>query len=393
MMSNVILSINAGSSSIKFSLFHFETLKLISYGEIEDIFESATFSFFNDKNELILKKELALNGYDSSLKFFFNWFENIIGKSTLKGVGHRIVHGGLEFFKPVQINNVIIQKLTKLIPLAPLHEPHNIEAIKIIAEIYPKLIQVGCFDTAFHRTQAKLATLFAIPRELTEEGMVRYGFHGLSFEYIASVLSHKIDTNYNKKIIVAHLGQGSSVCALHELKSLATSMGFSALDGLMMGTRCGNIDPGLILYLLQEKKMTNEQVNHLLYNESGLLGVSGMSGDMRELLISKAEEAKEAVDLFCFRSAREMAALCTIMKGCDAVVFTAGIGENAPVVRKKICEWLEWMGIYLDDNLNNTNNEIISHSQSKVLVAVIPTNEEYMIAKHTVSLIKGENND
>lgn len=369
-MSNVILSINAGSSSIKFSLFQFETLKLISSGEIENIFE-----------------------YESSLKSIFNWVENITEKSTLKGVGHRIVHGGSEFFKPVQINHKIIQKLTKLIPLAPLHESHNIEAIKIIAEIYPKMIQVGCFDTAFHRTQNRLATLFAIPRKLTEEGLVRYGFHGLSFEYIASVLPDKIDTTIHKKIIVAHLGQGSSVCALHELKSLSTSMGFTALDGLMMGTRCGSIDPGLILYLLQERKMTAEQINQVLYNESGLLGVSGMSSDMRELLISKKEEAKEAVNLFCYRAAREMAALSTILKGCDAVVFTAGIGENSPAVRKKICEWLEWMGIQLDDNLNIENNKIISHSQSKVVVAVVPTNEDYIIAKHTVSLIKGENND
>lgn len=392
-MNDVILVLNAGSSSIKFSLFHFKDLKLIFYGKIENIFESATFSVFDDNHELTLKKNLNSNGYEPSLHFFFDWFKTIAKKSMLKGVGHRIVHGGSNFFKPIQINNEIIQQLTKLMPLAPLHEAHNIEAIKIIADIFPEIIQIACFDTAFHRSQLRIATLFAIPRKLTEEGMVRYGFHGLSYEYIASVLSNKIDTVRNRKVIVAHLGHGSSVCALYDLKSLATSMGFTALDGLMMGTRCGSIDPGLILYLLQEKKMTAQQINHLLYNESGLLGVSGSSCDMTKLLLSEKEEAKEAVDLFCYRAAREMAALCTIMKGCDAIVFTAGIGENAPIVRKKICEWLEWLGIQLDDQLNNMNSNIISHSQSKVVIAVIPTNEDYMIAKHTFALIKEKNID
>ncbi len=392
-MNNVILVINAGSSSIKFSLFHFETLKLIANGEIEDIFEAATFSAFNDKHEITLKKKLDSNGYEPSLKFFCNWFENSEDKLTLKGVGHRIVHGGAEFFKPVQIDSDVIKKLTKLIPLAPLHEPNNIEAIKVIAKIYPKIIQVGCFDTAFHRTQKRLATLFAIPRKLTEEGMIRYGFHGLSYEYIASILPEKIDTVKNKKVIAAHLGHGASMCALYELKSLATSMGLTALDGLMMGARCGTIDPGLILYLLQEKKMTAEQVSHLLYSESGLLGVSGISSDVRVLLASKKAEAKEAIDLFCYRAARELGALVIILKGCDAIVFTAGIGENAPLIRKKICEWLDWMGVQLDDVKNERNDTIISNTQSKVIVTVIPTNEDYMIAKHTLSLIKGEHHD
>jgi len=386
-MNNVILVINAGSSSIKFSLFHFESLKLISHGEIENIFEAATFSAFNDKHEITLKKKLDSNGYEPSLKFFCNWFQNSEEKSTLKGVGHRIVHGGSEFFKPVQIDNEVINKLTKLIPLAPLHEPHNIEAIEIIAKIYPKIIQVGCFDTAFHRTQNRLATLFAIPRKLTEEGMIRYGFHGLSYEYIASVLPDKIDAVKNKKVIVAHLGQGASLCALYELKSLATSMGLTALDGLMMGTRCGTLDPGLILYLLQEKKMTVEQISHLLYRESGLLGVSGISSDVRVLLASKKEEAVDAIDLFCYRAARELGALAIILKGCDAIVFTAGIGENAPLIRKKICQWLDWMGVQLDDITNNRNDTIISNPQSKVIVTVIPTNEDYMIAKHVLALL------
>lgn len=388
MMDNVVLVVNTGSSSIKFSLFHFETLTLISYSEIENVFESATFSAFNDKHERLLKKTLTSNGYDASLTFFFKWLENSQKKIILKGVGHRIVHGGAAFFEPVKIDNNVIKKLSTLIPLAPLHEPHNIEAIKVIAKLYPDILQVGCFDTAFHRTQNRLTTLYAIPRKLTKEGLVRYGFHGLSYEYIASILPDIIDTVQNKKIIVAHLGNGASMCALYELKSLATTMGLTALDGLMMGARCGNIDPGLILYLFQEKKMTVEQITHLLYAESGLLGVSGISSDMRVLLASREEAAVEAIDLFCYRAAREFIALTTILKGCHAIIFTAGIGENAPLVRKKICEWLDWMGVQLDDLKNNRNDTIISHLQSKIIVAVIPTHEEYMIAKHTVSLIK-----
>lgn len=387
-MQNAVLVFNAGSSSIKFSFFHFETLKLIVYGEIENIFKSASCSVYNDKCEQILKKKLDSNGCEFGLKYFFNWFEEYNNhKFTLVGIGHRIVHGGTEFFKPVRINNEIMSKLISLIPLAPLHEFHNIEAIKIIHQYYPNVIQVGCFDTAFHRSQNKLATLFAIPRKLTEEGMIRYGFHGLSYEYIASTLPDKMDVTKNKKIVVAHLGQGASVCALYELKSLATSMGFTTLDGLMMGSRCGVLDPGLILYLLQEKKMKVEEVNHLLYSESGLLGVSGISSDMRELLASEKAEAKEAIDLFCYRAAREIASMFVILKGCDAIAFTAGIGENSAIIRKKICEWLNWMGVQLDDDKNDQNATIISNVKSKVIIAVIPTDEDYMIAKHTISLL------
>lgn len=358
--SNVILVINAGSSSIKFSLFHDESLELILNQVIDETFE---------------------------LEFMDAFLRNFIGKYILKAVGHRVVHGGSEFFQPVSIDKNVLVKLEQLIPLAPLHETHNINAIKMISKIYPEISQVACFDTAFHRTQARLATLFAIPKKLTAEGMIRYGFHGLSYEYIASILPHKIDTRQNKKIIVAHLGSGASICALYELKSLATSMGFTPLDGLMMGTRSGAIDPGLILYLLQEKKMTVFDATHMLYNASGLLGVSGISSDMRILLDSTKKEAREAIDLFCYRAAQEIAALSVILKGCDAIVFTGGIGENAPFVRKKICEWLSWMAVELDDFENDHNSELISSMQSKIMIAVIPTNEEYMIAKHTLHLM------
>lgn len=386
-VNDVVLIINAGSSSIKLSLFKYNNLELIFYAVIENISDAAMFSVFDNKHVLVLTKNLDSNGYEYCLHYFFNWFRKTYQKLVLKGTGHRIVHGGAEFLKPAIINDDVIAKLIKLIPLAPLHQPNNLEAIRIVGKIFPNIIQVCCFDTAFHCTQNKLARLFAIPRRWTEEGMVRYGFHGLSYEYIASILPQYLDVLKARKIIVAHLGNGASVCSLFDLKSLATSMGLTPLDGLMMGTRSGAIDPGLILYLLQENKVTKEQMVHMLYNESGLLGVSRVSSDLRVLLTSQKKEAIEAIDLFCYRAAQEIAAQFVILKGCDAIVFTGGIGENSPFVRQKICEWLDWVDIHIDNAKNNGHDTIISDKQSKVIVAILPTNEDYMIAQHTKFLI------
>lgn len=306
---------------------------------------------------------------------------------TLCAVGHRIVHGGKYFLQPTLITDQVIKKLTRLIPLAPYHQKENIEAIKIIKDLYPAIKQIACFDTAFHTTQEKLATLFAIPRKLTAEGLVRYGFHGISYEYIASALNQHIGDIGNKRVIVAHLGSGASMCAMYQHKSVATSMGLTALDGLMMGTRCGTIDPGALLYLLQEKKWSHEKVSNLLYKESGLLGVSCISSDMRELQSSSEPNAIEAVNLFCFIAAKELAALCGILQGCDAIIFTAGIGERSAVVRKKICDRLEWLGVVLNEQANNRHSSIISQEVSTVCVGVIPTNEAYMIAQHTITML------
>jgi acetate kinase len=280
-----------------------------------------------------------------------------------------------------------MKKMEILIPFAPYHQPQNLEAIKIIKKIYPKMAQVACFDTTFHLTQEKLATLFAISRSLTDEGVVRYGFHGISYEYIASVITQHIGDIGNKRVIVAHLGNGASMCAMHQRKSVAISMGLTPLDGLMMGTRCGRIDPGVLLYLLQEKHYTAKQLEHLLYKESGLLGVSGISNDVRELLSSEEANAKEAIDLFCYRAALEFGSLSAALKGCDAFIFTAGIGEHAPMIRKKICEQLSWLGIKIDNEANKKNSVIISEEGCSIIVSVIPTNEEYMIAKHTRTLV------
>lgn len=384
-INEVILVINSGSSSLKFSLFacHPE-LDLLYHGEIESILDSPCLTIFNKNHIEILKQNISSKGHEAGLHAFFNWFKHLPDAMILKSIGHRVVHGGMNFFHPTIITDEVIKKITDLIPLAPMHQPHNLEAIKIIKTLYPGLPQVACFDTTFHQTQEKLATLFAIPRSLTNEGIIRYGFHGISYEYIASIITQQIGEIGNRRVIAAHLGNGASMCAMFQCKSVATSMGFTALDGLMMGSRCGAIDPGVILYLLQEKKFSVEKINTLLYQESGLLGVSGINSDMRELQSSTDPNAHEAIDLFCYRAARELSALCTALQGCDAIVFTAGIGENSALIRKKISERLKWLGVILDESANAANKTIISQNNSDILVAVIPTDEEYMIAKQAL---------
>jgi len=272
--------------------------------------------------------------------------------------------------------------------LAPLHQPYNLKLITAIKNIYPDLPQVACFDTGFHATQDKITRSFAIPRDLSAEGVMKYGFHGLSYEYIASILPDYFDAKLAKgKIVIAHLGNGSSCCGLDEGKSVSTSMGFTALEGVMMGTRCGNIDPGVLLYLLEQKKLSVQEVTKLLYSKSGLLGVSEISSDIRELQESTDPKAKEAIDLYCYKAAREMLALMVVSKGVDAIVFTAGIGENSALVRKQICDWLSWLGIELDNSANDKNAKVISSKNSKIKVAIVPTNEELMIVKHTLRLV------
>lgn len=383
-MIEVILVINSGSSSIKFAIYTSQQkLNLLYHGEIESLSSSPCLTIFNASHAQIFKKNISSKGTQAGLRTFFNWFEHLPDSMTLKAVGHRIVHGGKYFSHPTLVTDKVIKEIASLIPFAPFHQSENLEAIKNIKKIYPKMPQVVCFDTTFHLTQEKLATLFAIPRALTDEGLVRYGFHGISYEYIAASLTKHIGAIGNKRVIVAHLGNGASMCAMQQRKSVATSMGLTALDGLIMGTRCGRIDPGLVLYLLREKKYTAKQVEDLLYRKSGLLGVSGISNDIRELLSSKNANAKEAIDLFCYRAAVEFGSLAAALKGCDAFVFTAGIGEHAPIIRKKICERLAWLGITLDDKANQKNATIISKKNSDIIVSVIPTDEEYMIAQHT----------
>lgn len=386
-MHEVILVINAGSSSIKFSLFSVSNLSLYYQGEIENVNDKPRFILQDASHKNIQNCIIKNKGYPAALNTLFDWFQTCQPIFTIKIVGHRVVHGGGYFTKPTLITPSTIKKMEQLNPLAPLHQPHNIEAIKIIRRLFPTLKQVACFDTTFHLTQDKLAKQFALPKAMTKAGIIRYGFHGLSYEYIASILTKKIGTIGNQRIIIAHLGNGASMCGIYQRKSVATTMGFTALDGLMMGTRVGTLDPGVLLYLLQEKKMNEQKLSTLLYEQSGLLGVSSISHDMRTLLTSKNPNAKNAIDLFCYRAAREAGSLIIALGGCDVFVFTAGIGEHAPFIRKKIGEYLACHGLKINQIKNKNHELVISDKHSKILTCIIPTNEEWMLAKHVQRFI------
>jgi acetate kinase len=304
--------------------------------------------------------------------------------SRLLGVGHRVVHGGVDYVTPLLITPEVLDKLDTITPLAPLHNPHNLAAIRAMMQECPELPQVACFDTAFHRQQETVAKLFGLPYEYYEQGIQRYGFHGLSYEYIASILPVEISEG---RVIVAHIGSGASLCAIHQGRSVATTMSFTALDGLLMGTRAGSMDAGVILYLLQQRGLSPKQLEDLLYNKSGLLGLSGISNDMRVLLESDEPRAQLAIEYFVYRVSREIGSLTAAMGGLEALVFTAGIGENSPRIRQLIAEQATWLGIDFDAAANEANESCISRANSRVGVWMLPTNEELMIARHTHSVL------
>ncbi len=357
------LIINAGSSSIKYALYKADDLTLIEKKTIE-----------------IKDKDAYEAGFKDILK--------LIGTHNVTGIGHRVVHGGKNFSAPQKIDAAVVAELEALTPLAPLHQPHNLKAVKLILDQFPDMPQVACFDTAFHRTQPKLNEMYALPRALTDEGVIRYGFHGSSYEYIASILPKVAGGRAQGRVIVAHLGNGASLCAMHNGKSVGTTMGFTPLDGLMMGTRTGDIDPGVSMYLQEQKGMSLKEIANIFNKESGLKGVSGISPDMRELLASKDPKAAEAVDLFCLYVARHLASLTVDLGGLDAIVFTAGIGENSPVIREKICKHLEHLGVNLDAEHNAANGSSIDAVHSKVRVHVVKTNEELMMAQHVRNVMQ-----
>ena len=387
-----ILTINAGSSSIKFALFELNgglRQKPTVSGQIDGIGASAKLIAKDPGG----KHEVALDlvggqetQHQTSLNFLLKWLRETQKGWNLAAVGHRVVHGGELFSAPIAVDREIVEKLEQFNPLAPLHQPHNLNGIRAIANILPDVPQVACFDTAFHRTNPPVAQAFAIPRALSAEGIKRYGFHGLSYEFIARALPEH-SPRASGRVIVAHLGNGSSMCGMIDRKSMVSTMGFTAIDGLMMGTRTGAIDPGVLLYLMDNKGMGSRELTHLLYKESGLLGVSGISQDMRTLLASGAPEAEEAINLYCFRIVREIGSLAAAIGGIDALVFTGGIGEHAAEIRRRVCSRLAWLGLLLDDAANATDQLRISTPDSGVDVLVIPTNEEWMIAHHAQNLL------
>lgn len=393
-MSDSILVINAGSSSIKFSLFARSdgTLGQVLEGQIDGIGNTPRFKAKDADGAVIGERRFdhgAHIGHEELFRFLLVWIESRPGCGPLRAAGHRVVHGGRRYSTPVVVDDAILSVLDTFVPLAPLHQPHNLAPIRVLAKLYPGLPQVACFDTAFHRTNPPLSQLFALPRTLTEEGIRRYGFHGLSYEYIARQLPEHDPAAAQGRTVVAHLGNGSSMCALGAGRSVTSSMGFTAVDGLMMGTRTGTLDPGVVLYLMREKGMKPNEIETLLYKKSGLIGVSGLSNDMRELLASDDPHAREAIDLFVYRVNRELGGQVAVLGGIDALVFTAGIGENAAEIRARICGLAGWCGVVLDEAANRRHGPLISSPESRVRVWVIPTDEELMIAQHTQSCLRG----
>ncbi|MFZ2268818.1 MAG: acetate/propionate family kinase [Azonexus sp.] len=389
-MQQGILTINAGSSSIKFALFPLahpiEAIAEVS-GQIDGIgAENTELIAKNRAGKLIAEEALGKVNHDQAFDALLKWFTASYAGWEIVAVGHRVVHGGEHYSKPIVVTPHVLTRLTSYFPLAPLHQPHNVAGIIALQSLLPNVAQVACFDTAFHRSQPDVAQIFGLPRSITAEGVRRYGFHGLSYEYIARALPQH-SRRADGRVVVAHLGNGASMAAMVNRKCVATTLGFSTIDGLVMGTRVGNLDPGVILHLMETKGLSVKDMTKMLYKESGLLGVSGISQDMRTLLSSDKPEAEEAVNLFCYRIAREFGSLAAAAGGIDALVFTGGIGEHAAEVRRRVCLLSEWLGIRVNPEANARHDLNIAAGTSSVDVLVIPTNEEWMMAHHAQTLL------
>lgn len=392
-MAGAILTLNSGSSSIKFGLFELAqggTPHLLCKGLLDE----------HDASPRLIIKDLSGNvlfdqrrpSIDNDNRILLantlQWIDTYLGNNSLLAVGHRVVHGGRDFVKPTEVTDQVLAALFALTPLAPMHQQPCLSPIQIIMSLRPELRQIACFDTAFHHQLAPPVSRFALPRRFEEIGIRRYGFHGLSYEFIARRLAAISPALSGKRTVVAHLGSGSSLCAIRNGVSVDTTMGLTALDGLVMATRCGNIDPGVLLYLQQKLEMSAKEIEHLLYKESGLLGVSGLSDDMRVLLTSADPRAAEAIDLFTFCAAKEIAAMTNTLGGLECLVFTGGIGEHSPKIRQRICQRVQWLGVQLDDHMNDQGKACIGTENSRIEIRVIPTSEETMIANHCSDLLR-----
>jgi len=391
-MADAILVLNAGSSSLKFSVFLARdgALELSLRGQAEGLYTAPRFVARDasgaDVAERLWKDGESI-GHEGAIAHLVEFLRGSSGGHRLVAVGHRVVHGGVDFSEPTRVTPEVVQELERLVPLAPLHQPHNLGPIRYVLKQMPDLPQVACFDTAFHRTQPELAQAFALPASITDRGVRRYGFHGLSYEYTAGALPALDPAAAAGRVVVAHLGNGASMCAIRGGKSVASTMGFTAVDGLPMGTRSGALDPGVMLYLSDELEMDARAIEKLIYQQSGLLGVSGISSDMRVLLASDAPRARLAVDLFVYRVGRELGSLAAALGGLDALIFTAGIGEHAVPIRERACRDAAWLGLELDPEANAAGGPRITSARSRVPAYVLPTNEELMIARHTRALI------
>ncbi len=394
-MKDALLVINAGSSSIKFALFECSPAlhdKASLAGCIDGIGAQAHIEARGGDGAVLVDVDVKLPGeleaqHAGALAYLLRWLDGHDDGFKVVAAGHRVVHGGRLYDAPLRVTPLVADALAELIPLAPLHQPHNLAAIRAITRLMPRLPQVACFDTAFHRSQSRLTQIYGLPRAITTAGVRRYGFHGLSYEYLAGELPRLLGDTAQGRVVVAHLGNGASMCAMNNRRSVATTMGFGTADGLIMGTRSGSLDPGVLLYLMQEKGMDAAAVSQLIYKRSGLLGVSGLSSDMRKLLAANTAEAAEAVALFCDRVNRELGSLAAALRGLDALVFTGGIGAHAAPVREQVCRDAAWLGVSIDRAANACHATSISTTDSAVKVLVVPTNEELMIARHTAKLL------
>lgn len=389
-MAGCVAALNAGSSSIKLAIYDIDRMgHSLFHGHVEQIGVSPKLRVCDARGEVVAEESWPAEGFTHQIaaEKILRTSAELVRGTPVVGIGHRVVHGGTAYAAPVRVGAEVMSALRQLIPLAPLHQPHNLAPIEAISEVAPHIPQVVCFDTAFHRTQPELAQAFALPRRLTQECVRRYGFHGLSYEYIAGRLKEAAPEIASSRVIVAHLGNGASLCALAGGRSVASSMGFTAVDGLMMGTRCGSIDPGVLIYLMDEEGMDARALETLIYRQSGLLGVSGISSDMRSLRASAEPAAAEAIALFVYRITREIGSLAAALGGLDALVFTAGIGEHDVATRAEISAGCAWLGLQIDQGRNTQGAGRISADGSAVAAWVIPTDEEKMIALHTLSVL------
>lgn len=395
-MHDVILVLDSGSSSLKFAVYEITSgaapLSRLAHGQVEGLGTHPHFTAFDaeghEADNSLLPADGSANPHEQAMGTVLAWLQaHRDGTHRLVAAGHRVVHGGMVFASPVRINSEVLLKLDALSSLAPLHQPPALRAIRALQARLPELPQVACFDTAFHRTQPEVAQAYALPRSLSDQGIRRYGFHGLSYQYISQTLPQFLGDKAGGKVVVAHLGNGASMCGMKGQRSMATTMGFTALDGLLMGTRCGNLDPGVVLHLIEQTGLSPAEVSDLLYKHSGLLGVSGLSSDLRELLDSDAPSAQEAIELFVYRAVRELGSLVAALGGLDALVFTAGIGEHSTEVRQRICQQSQWLGIELDAKANAAHQPCITAAGSPVSAWVIPTDEESVIADAVLQVL------
>ena len=391
-MNEFALVLNAGSSSLKFAVYRLVTRvgwEVAARGQVEGIGLAPRMSARDGTGTLMVTPttSAAIRDGHTAFEHVVDWLRATFAESRVIAVGHRVAHGGPSHAGPAIVTPEVLAGLRELVPLAPLHQPYNLAPIEFVVRRLPAVPQVACFDTSFHLGKPAVARLIPLPRDICRSAMQRYGFHGLSCEYIASELPRVAPEISAKRVIIAHLGSGASLCALRDGRSIDSTFGFTALDGLCMGTRPGSVDPGVILYLFQVLGLAAKEVETVLYKRSGLLGISGVSNDMRDLLQSREPAAREAVDYFVYRAAKEIGALAAVLGGIDGLIFTAGIGEKSPEIRQRICAASTWLGIELDERANATNASRISQTTSAVSVRVIPTNEELMIARHTGQLL------